>query len=47
MAKIVNKDEMQEYNTSSIDMGAIGNQPLQDIYYDSNGFTFTDAYTDF
>jgi len=45
--KIVPLSEMEEYNTSSIDMGSIGNQPLQGIYYDEKKFTFTDAYVDF
>ncbi|MBP7101630.1 MAG: 6-phosphofructokinase [Bacteroidales bacterium] len=47
MNKIVKKEELEEYNTSSIDMGSIGNQPLQDIYYNTNEFTFTDTYIDF
>ena len=34
MNKIV-KDGLEEYNTTAIDMGHIGNQPLQNIYYDS------------
>lgn len=47
ISKIVKQEELEEYNTSTIDMGTIGNQPLQDIYYDANTFTFTDAYINF
>lgn len=47
MTKIVKTEELEEYNASSIDMGTIGNQPLHDIYYNSDQFTFTDAYVDF
>jgi 6-phosphofructokinase 1 len=47
MNKIVKKEELEEYNATSIDMGFIGNQPLQDIYYNTNEYTFTDAYVDF
>ncbi len=45
--RIVTPEYLEEYNMSTIDMGAIGNQPLQSIYYDEKTFTFTDAYTDF
>ena len=47
MSKIVPSEELEEYNCSSIDMGSIGNQPLQPIYYDEKKFVFTDAYIDF
>ncbi|HPX59073.1 MAG: 6-phosphofructokinase [Bacteroidales bacterium] len=47
MNKIVKEDGLEEYNTTAIDMGHIGNQPLQNIYYDSENFTFTNAYIDF
>ena len=47
MAKMVKHIELEEYNTSTIDMGTIGNRPLQKQYYDEDGFTFTDAYHDF
>jgi len=47
MRKIVPTEELEEYNASSIDMGSIGNQPLQSIYYNDNQFVFTDAYIDF
>jgi hypothetical protein len=39
--------ELEEFNTSSIDMGTVGNKPLSDDYYDINTFRFTDAYSDF
>lgn len=38
---------LEEFNTSSIDMGAVGNKPLSEDYYDINKFMFTDAYADF
>lgn len=47
MNKIVKYNELEEYNTSSIDMGSIGNIPLPDVYYDRNTFNVTDAYRDF
>ena len=45
--KVVHYDELEEFNTSSIDMGSIGNIPLPDVYYDKNTFNVTDAYRDF
>ncbi|MDE6695065.1 MAG: 6-phosphofructokinase [Bacteroidales bacterium] len=45
--KVVCYNELEEFNTSSIDMGSIGNKPLSDSYYDSNMFHVTDAYRDF
>jgi ATP-dependent phosphofructokinase / diphosphate-dependent phosphofructokinase len=47
MAKMVKNIELEEYNTSTIDMGAIGNRPLQHVYYDLDNFNFTEAYSDF
>ena len=47
MNKIVPFVELEEFNTTSIDMGAVGNKPLSDDYYDINKFSFTDAYSDF
>ncbi len=47
MSKIVPTEQLEEYNTDTIDMGSIGNRPLQNDYYDSDSFTFTDAYVDF
>jgi len=47
MSKIMPAEELEEYNCSSIDMGSIGNQPLQNIYYDEKKFVFTNAYIDF
>jgi len=47
MKRIVTNVELEEFNTTSIDMGAVGNKPLSDDYYDVNKFSFTDAYSDF
>ena len=47
ITKIVKQIELEEYNTSSIDMGSIGNRPLQDIYYNLDQYNFTPAYDDF
>lgn len=47
MSKIVDYQELEEFNTSSIDMGDIGNKPLPDNYYDADNFSFTKAYQDF
>lgn len=45
--KIVHYEELEEFNTSSIDMGQIGNRPLQDEYYSDQTFNFTNTYGDF
>lgn len=47
MKKIVPFVELEEFNTTSIDMGAVGNKPLPAEYYDVNKFSFTEAYHDF
>jgi 6-phosphofructokinase len=47
MKHIVPMVELEEFNTTSIDMGAVGNKPLSEDYYDINTFRFTDAYADF
>jgi 6-phosphofructokinase 1 len=47
MQKIVKFQELEEFNTASVDMGSIGNRPLPEQYYDINEFKFTPAYTDF
>ena len=47
MRKIVPNVELEEFNTTSIDMGAVGNRPLPEEYYDVNKFSFTEAYRDF
>ncbi|MBO4645118.1 MAG: 6-phosphofructokinase [Bacteroidales bacterium] len=44
---IVPYNELEEYHTTAIDMGNIGNFPLPDNYYDVNNFRFTDRYNDF
>ena len=45
VSNIVPLTEMEEFNTSSIDMGAIGNRPLPPEYYNPETFTFTEAYS--
>ncbi|HRS54133.1 MAG TPA: 6-phosphofructokinase [Bacteroidales bacterium] len=47
LTNIVKIGELEEYNTSSIDMGQIGNRSLPEEYYNINEFTFTPAYYDF
>ena len=47
MSRIVPNVELEEFNTASIDMGAVGNKPLPADYYDVNKFSFTHAYSDF
>jgi len=47
MKKLVGYQELEEFNTSSIDMGDIGNHPLPNDYYDVNKFQFTEAYSNF
>ncbi len=47
MQKIVKFPELEEFNTTSVDMGSIGNRPLPEVYYDINKFRFTPVYTHF
>ena len=47
MKVMVPYEELEEFNTSSIDMGAIGNKPLPGDYYDMEKFSFSKAYIDF
>ncbi len=47
MNKVVPYQELEEFHTTSIDMGQIGNCPLASDYYDVDSFTFTPAYHDF
>jgi len=47
MSKIVNYQELEEFNTASIDMGAIGNKPLPNEYFDVNNFKFSESYKHF
>jgi len=47
MRNLVPFVELEEFNTSAIDMGKVGNKPLPDDYFDANTFTFTDAYRNF
>jgi 6-phosphofructokinase len=45
--KIVPYEELEEFNTTSVDMGSIGNKPLSNDYYDVNKFKFSEAYLHF
>lgn len=45
--KLCKYTDLEEFNCSSIDMGAIGNRSLPMEYFDANTFTFTPAYNDF
>ena len=47
LSKVVTFPELEEFNTSSIDMGAIGNKPLSKDYYDIQAFKFKAAYVDY
>lgn len=47
MNHIVYYDELEEFNTGSIDMGKIGNRSLPEEYFDVNKFKFSDAYIEF
>jgi len=47
ISKIVPHVGLEEFNTTSIDMGAVGNKPLSEEYYDISKFRFTDAWGDF
>ena len=47
MKNIVPFVELEEFNTTAIDMGKVGNKPLPEEYYDIDKFSFTDAYSDF
>jgi 6-phosphofructokinase 1 len=47
LKKVANFQELEEYNTASIDMGDIGTMPLPDCYYNGDNFEFTERYWDF
>ena len=47
LSKVVKYSDLEEFNTTSIDMGEVGNRPLADEYYDFSNFQFTEAYYDF
>ena len=47
MKEIVPYNELEEFHTTSIDMGNVGNFPLPEAYYNANEFYFTDQYIDF
>lgn len=47
MKDIVSYSELEEFHTSAIDMGNIGNFALPPEYYDADRFNFSNQYTDF
>lgn len=47
LKKLVNYQELEEFNTTSIDMGEIRNHPLPLVYYDINRYKFSEAYLSF
>lgn len=47
MNKMVPFQELEEFNTTAIDMGDIGNKPLPLEYFDVEKFQFSTAYIDF
>ncbi|HNV94861.1 MAG TPA: 6-phosphofructokinase [Bacteroidales bacterium] len=47
LSKLSTYQELEVFNTDTIDMGNIGNQPLQDIYYLPEEFQFSEQYVDF
>lgn len=47
LSKLSTYQELEVYNTDTIDMGNIGNQSLPEIYYDINDFQFNERYVDF
>lgn len=47
LSKVVKYQELEEFNTTSIDMGDLGNQPLPHAYYDVEKFQFSEIYFDF
>jgi 6-phosphofructokinase len=47
MKKVVPLVELEEFNTTCIDMGTVGNKSLPDEYYNVENFSFTQAYFDF
>ena len=47
LSKIVRYSDLEEFNTTSIDMGDVGNRSLPVEYYDFKKFQFTDTYHNF
>lgn len=47
LREIVPYQELEEFHTTSIDMGDVGNMPLPSAYYTPDNFMFTDVYSDF
>ncbi len=47
LSKLSTYQELEVYNTDTLDMGNIGNKPLPDIYYLPDEFQFSEQYVDF
>lgn len=47
MKSIEQYHHLEEFNTSSVDMGSIGNKPLANLYYELNDFRFSEPYAHF
>lgn len=47
LSKLCSYQEIEEYNTTTIEMGEMGNKSLPDVYYDINNFQFNEKYYDF
>ena len=47
LRKLTTYQEIEEYNTATIDMGNIGNKSLPETYYDHQNFHFNEKYYDF
>jgi ATP-dependent phosphofructokinase / diphosphate-dependent phosphofructokinase len=47
LSKVVKFSDLEEFNTTSIDMGQVGNRALPVEYYNADKFQFTNAYFDF
>lgn len=44
LSHMVNFQELEEFNTTSIDMGKVGNHPMPKAYYNIDKFQVSDAY---
>jgi 6-phosphofructokinase 1 len=47
LSKLVGYQELEEFNTASIDMGSLRNQPLPAEYFDLDKLNFSPAYSDY
>ncbi len=47
LSKMVSYQELEEFNTTSIDMGSLKNHPLPMDYFDLDRMNFSPAYADF